>query len=369
MIDGAEMAKAALDGLTTAYAEWIAFDPVFVHEKAAAVDYAALKLSLDQKTEDRFGEVLGLSLRYRGEYQPEKSFAMVEPWTNITFHDPVKARAARELRTLTYVVSLHGDARTEDRMKYMPDAAVQIGEDPIGPSWMHVHKPSSPIHTKNIAAFHIDRTEVTNEQYYAFLMDQYGSADKAAEFKRRVPAWWNGLTVPVGLERHPVRGISVEEAKDFAAWAGKRLPTEEEWEYAARGPAAYPEGMKTQRLYPWSPVFGDQAWDRYGRVRVPASERVKTTEVGRYEQTKSEPAGLYDMNGNVLEWTSSAYVQYPGNELRDDYGPHKIVARGGAYDSMRDNEVKVTTRFPFLVGSKPENVGFRCVKDAVVARQ
>lgn len=185
-----------------------------------------------------------------------------------------------------------------------------------------------PMTTLYLPAFYIDKTEVTNREYQAILPDH---------------------KFPTGQEDFPVTGISWSEATKFASLAGKRLPTEQEWEKAARGA----EG----RVYPWGNEYDptllnglDQ--NREGVVRV-------SQHIGGMS-----PYGCMDMSGNVYEWTQSWYEAYPGNTVvTSEYGQIFRVLRGGGFKSDRFDVRAARRRFDKMDAKKPE-YGFRCALDA-----
>jgi len=180
--------------------------------------------------------------------------------------------------------------------------------------------------------FHIDTREVTNRKYKEFV--------KAT--KRKEPRGWLIYGYKKDEAEHPITLVSYKDAQEYCAWAGKRLPTEQEWERAARGVDG--------RRYPW----GDE-WDK-GRANTSLSGIVGTTSVGAYPEGKS-PVGAFDMAGNLWEWTSSDFTD-PMNQS----AVKAKVVRGGSWG--------LTHRFAsayFRVGYNPatviNNIGFRCAKD------
>lgn len=194
-----------------------------------------------------------------------------------------------------------------------------------------------PGHTVSLPSFYVDRTEVTNAQYKAFL-DASG---------HKAPPGWKDGTFSAGHDSWPVTEVTWQDASDYASWAGKRLPTEAEWEAAARGP----EG----RIYPW----GD-SWR-------PGMANIKTkglTEVGHFKDGAS-PAGALDMIGNVWEWTADEFKLYPGSKasLPDVMKPGVTyrVIRGGAYDCNEKNDASY--RGFVEPNEHLDKTGFRCVKD------
>ncbi|HEY9171423.1 MAG TPA: SUMF1/EgtB/PvdO family nonheme iron enzyme [Verrucomicrobiae bacterium] len=134
--------------------------------------------------------------------------------------------------------------------------------------------------------FAMDATPVTNRQFAAFLKaTNYRPAIRDNFLKH----WTNG-SIPAGLEEHPVVYVTLADARAYAAWAGKRLPTEDEWQYAAQGPAAL--------KYPWG--------DEDDSARRNGGQTGSTTPVTAYPEGRS-PFGLYDCCGNVWELTESEH--------------------------------------------------------------
>jgi formylglycine-generating enzyme required for sulfatase activity len=181
---------------------------------------------------------------------------------------------------------------------------------------------------KKLPTFWIDSHEVTNAQYKLFL-DQTGHPK---------PSSWPGQ------DKHPVKGVTWDDAVAYCAWTNKRLPTEAEWEVAARGPGPNPP------LYPWGSDPEDGG-------KVDYLPRTETYEVGSVDFNKS-PFGVYDMAGNVWEWVGDPY--YPVSEgMR--------IVRGGRYGLTRDMayrqqaEPKSERLVPFT--------GFRCAADQVEGGQ
>ncbi|MEP7342850.1 MAG: bifunctional serine/threonine-protein kinase/formylglycine-generating enzyme family protein [Acidobacteriota bacterium] len=195
-----------------------------------------------------------------------------------------------------------------------------------------------PAHKVTLKPFYIDATEVTNEQYQQFV---------DAVRRQPPPHWPNGRS-PIGQDSHPVYNVSWDDANAFAIWAGKRLPSEEEWEYAARGTDG--------RLYP----YGNEAKLQYSNAaeddyRAPLA-------VKNYAQGVS-PFGVYDMAGNVAEWTASDFSLYAGSLLpSNDQNARKKVVRGGAFNVYAKDQT-ATDRFFYSSSTKNASIGFRCAKD------
>jgi formylglycine-generating enzyme required for sulfatase activity len=202
----------------------------------------------------------------------------------------------------------------------------------------------SPAHKMYIDSFLIDAHEVTNSQYFAFCQ----------KTDRRLPEFWgmDGFHCGPGFPNHPVVGVSWSDAKEYAVWAGKRLPTEAEWEYAARGGLIgknYPTGDDLDSTQANYTIQGK------GKGTVP---------VGSYPPNGY---GLYDMAGNVVEWVSDYYAEdyYSICPYENPIGPEKgkfrVIRGGGWHSGPSCNSVFFRNALPG--GWVDFNVGFRCAKD------
>lgn len=193
-----------------------------------------------------------------------------------------------------------------------------------------------------LPGFYIDRFEVTHELYAKFL----------AATGHEAPVDWPQGKMPEKLARFPVVNVTFADAQAYAKWAGKRLPTEMEWEKAARGTDG--------RIYPW----GNSAAGKKVGAGADAGEKIHP--VGSFADDVS-PYGVRDMAGNVWEWTSSWYDAYPGNEgLEIQYGKkYKVIRGGGGIDYYQAASTKRCSdramSFPY---GKYDALGFRCVMDA-----
>ena len=176
-------------------------------------------------------------------------------------------------------------------------------------------------------AFYIDRYEVSNEEY------------------RKV---YPGHIFPEGQQGFPVTGVSFNRATEYAARVGKRLPTEAEWEKAARGTDG--------REFPWGNAFDKSL------CNVEESGTGKAVQRGSYLLGAS-PFRCLDMAGNVYEWTSNWYEAYPGNDVvTKDYGQVYRVLRGGSFLSERF-EARCACRHFDRMDASRKDYGFRCVMD------
>ena len=150
-----------------------------------------------------------------------------------------------------------------------------------------------PVHTVSIDAFFMDRYEVTNLEYKKFVLTnpRWGKDRIDKRFHNgSYLAHWNGNDYPGGKAHHPVVYVSWYAAVAYSKWAGKRLPTEAEWECAARG-------RLSGKAYPWGDVINSTKANYGNSVG-------DTTVVGKYSPNKY---GLYDMVGNVWEWCLDEY--------------------------------------------------------------
>jgi eukaryotic-like serine/threonine-protein kinase len=215
------------------------------------------------------------------------------------------------------------------------------------PGWT---KDEKPAHRVSVKAFYMDSHEVTNEEYKKFLDITKHPAPFSDEEWAKEYNWQNN-TYPPGKEKHPVVLVSWEDAQAYARWAEKRLPTETEWERAARG------GVE-DALWPW----GDE-WDA-AKVNTWEGEARGTRPVGSYPPNQY---GLYDLAGNVWEWCSDWYREgyQAGDSDRDPQGPSvgvNKVARGGSW-SNNGFTSRCAERKQLNPKSQFNSIGFRCVKD------
>jgi formylglycine-generating enzyme required for sulfatase activity len=202
----------------------------------------------------------------------------------------------------------------------------------------------APEHISTTNAFRMDLNEVTNSDYKKFV----------AATQQVTPYHWPEGNIPKGKGQHPVVYVSWFDASNYCKWTGKRLPTEQEWEKAARGE----DGL----IYPW----GNQ-W-ALDKSNHPYKHSTGTEPIGSYPQGQS-PYGLNDMSGNVWEWVDSYYLPHPGNPVtRAEYGKDKRVLKGGSwFDCLSYGcglSAPTFNRSFFTPEVKNNSFGFRCAKDA-----
>ena len=217
-----------------------------------------------------------------------------------------------------------------------------------------------PPHPVAVKTFMIDVHAVTNAQFAAFLQKLGGTSnargqhlfdfdDGDARIHRRQDRW----QADAGFENHPANEMSWYGARDYCLSLGKRLPTEAEREYAARG--------RDGRTYPWGEAPPDPKRARYG------AGWIETVPVGS-RPAGATPEGVHDLAGNVHEWTSSIALAYPyrADDGRED--PDRMadrVVRGGAADTgpqtLRSSWRGASVSRGARAGH--HNIGFRCVAD------
>jgi formylglycine-generating enzyme len=199
-----------------------------------------------------------------------------------------------------------------------------------------VYSDERPVHSVTLSSFYIDKYEVTVAQYRAFC------TVTGRRFPSSTPSWgWN--------DNDPMVYVDSHDATAYAAWAGKRLPTEAEWEFAARG------GNKSKGYYySGSNVIGDIAW------YVDNSNSTAHTVGLKYPNE----LGIYDMSGNVWEWVQDYYGPYPSGQVTNPTGPTSgayVILRGGSWIQTSDL-CSVTYRYE--VNYFADNfAGFRCAQD------
>ncbi|WP_444543955.1 formylglycine-generating enzyme family protein [Paenibacillus segetis] len=255
-----------------------------------------------------------------------------------------------------------------------------------------------PVRNVTVSSFLLDETAVTNEQFAAFIeathyvtdADRFGwsyvfhsfipeeTSKKVTQVASQTPWWcvveganWRHPEGPDShvKERldHPVVHISWHDADAYCRWAGKRLPTEAEWEYAARG------GL-IQKRYPWGDELklGGQHWCNIWQGKFPDKNHASDGYAGTAPARSYLPNGygLYNMAGNVWEWCDDWFTQayHLSAETINPKGPSSGTARsmrGGSYLCHKSycNRYRVAARSKNTPDSSSGNIGFRCAAD------
>lgn len=264
-------------------------------------------------------------------------------------------------------------------MVLIPGGEFLMGS-PAGTDGLSDEQPQRAIY---INGFLMDRYEVTNEDYLNFVM---ATSHRIPENSNPAATLWMDRRPIPGIERHPVVNVSWTDAEAYCRWAGKRLPTEAEWEKAARGGHGwrYPWGNewdigRANSASYWagrtihfdSGADWEAFWIRGDGARIAKEKGLKgevlTMPVGSFSEGTSA-YGLYDMAGNAAEWVQDWYDPnyYRTAPLSDPTGPER-----GAIKSMRGGSwlkpaisLRAADRDWGTMDSRPSGTGFRCAKDA-----
>jgi len=240
-------------------------------------------------------------------------------------HEHKKIRAAGEdlfvnvlhergvTHTITYTMEeAEGLLPTKQWKKLEEQVVIPAGSFKMGTDSLKTDVQNRPEHTVYLPSYAIDKYLVTNSQYARYV----------AQTGHRVPLNWNDGRFSPQRVLHPVTMVSWFDARDYCEWMGKRLPTEAEWEKAARG--------EDGRRWPWGNVMDTQRLNTYYNVG-------STTAVDKYDNGVS-PYGVYDMAGNVLQWVADDFNPYPQSTASDSIfrGKKQVVS-----DDREDQRKKI----------------------------
>lgn len=218
-----------------------------------------------------------------------------------------------------------------------------------GQSWSADQQPA---HEVDLDAFHLDTHEVTVREFALFLSHAAGELHYHDD--QPIDRVEDGYLPAEGTAREPIRQVTWRAARDYCRWEGKRLPTEAEWEFAARGAPEY--------TYPW----GDESpnCERANHFTGRSFCEGKPVEVGSHPEG-AFVLGTQDLAGNVAEWTADWYSEYPedleeplDNPTGPEDGTYKVV-RGGSFLS-NSNYLRSAARRAVLPDRHSEGIGFRC---------
>jgi rhamnose transport system permease protein len=257
--------------------------------------------------------------------------------TNTPAPTPTLAPTVEGEAVMTPMPSPTPDPHPDLEMVEVPEGPFVMGADDLDPK-------QAPAHEVTLPTFYIDKFEVTNNAFAKFVAaTDYVTEGEATDAKKT----WRTFYDP-SKESHPVVKVSFNDAQAFCEWMDKRLPTEEEWEKAARG--------TDEREYPWGDL-----WDTT-RANVKATGFRSTVAVGSFSGGAS-PYGAEDMAGNVGEWTTSPFVAYPGSTYEDpQYTEEARITRGGGWFDDQ-NGVRTTARNAAFPATANDDLGFRCASD------
>ena len=315
--------------------------------------------SPDEQHNERDGSEHPEAIRQGGRVQPSED-AIVEHWEDeyfpfidyvreAPFDSPGPLKARSEPVELADEVLIQGGVAT-------------IGDEAI--------PGARPIHSVTLKSYYIDRFEVSNLRYQEFVRATKRDTPYVHENWAAIYNWFRD-SHPKGLGEVPVVMVTWTDADAFCRWSGRRLPSEYEWERAARGSEARP--------YPWGATFDSQkanlasrlsgplqdrdGWDRFEKSWT-GSKKPEIASVGSYPEDRSAE-GVMDMAGNVNEWVAGYFVAYPKANTKERKGfDEKLrVARGNSWGN-RDYSSSMAVRYPYREDRVDSLIGFRCARDA-----
>ncbi|GJL78356.1 MAG: hypothetical protein NPINA01_13450 [Nitrospinaceae bacterium] len=228
---------------------------------------------------------------------------------------------------------------------------IPAGEFIMGSEEGEGRKDERPVHRVGLDAYYIDRYETTGKDFEAYMDDQ-------PKVHPTITGWYDRKVRP-DMAQRPVIGLTWKRCRDYCVWAGKRLPTEAEWERAAKGI----EGRK----YPWGNEPPDPSRANYGRCCFIMKGKV-LQDVGHLKLGKT-PDDIYDLAGNIAEWVADWYDKnyYKVSPSHNPTGPEKgkyRVIRGGAWNSL-PGYLRSSSRYGYDDAKDFYGIGCRCAKSAL----
>jgi formylglycine-generating enzyme required for sulfatase activity len=207
---------------------------------------------------------------------------------------------------------------------------------------------TKPVRRGDLPAFQIDTYEVTNARYKRFIEATGHHVPWSPDPALAAYSWdWHTRMYPEGKGNDPVVLVSWEDAKAFCTWAGKHLPSEAQWEKAARG--------ANGNSYPWGADWADK------KANTAESGLHRPAAVGTFKEDVS-PYGVHDLAGNVSEWVEDWFAPYPGNSLTSYVERQKYkVLRGGSWDYGHSIASGYHRQYA-TPQSQMTAIGFRCAR-------
>ena len=253
-------------------------------------------------------------------------------------------------------------------MIFFNGGTITIGSDKGAPN-------EGPVFEQKVAPFYLDKNLVSVADFRKFIQatnykteaDNFGNSGvfifETGQWTLLNGANWEyplGRTEPQSIDNHPVTHVSWNDAKAYANWVNKRLPTEFEWEFSAKngGNSTYPwgesvllNGAYMANVWQGTSVKENEALDGF----------LLTSPIGIFGETA---AGLTDMAGNVWQWCENSYASYPGNSIIEPSLPNVKSTRGGSFmfDQALEKSFTTTFRSKNSTDTSLFNTGFRCAK-------
>jgi formylglycine-generating enzyme required for sulfatase activity len=263
------------------------------------------------------------------------------PPTTASLHDDIWTRPTDDMEMVYVPGGTFEMGSTDAEVEAVFEQCEQAGRsDDCQRNWL---ERESPRHSVTLDSFWIDRTEVTNAQYARCVADGTCISPPESKSATRDSYYGEGQ-----FDDYPVMWVSWSDADAYCQWAGGRLPTEAEWEYAARGPDG--------NVYPWGNDPPDDTLLNYDSI-----DR-DTTEVGSYPDGASW-VGALDMAGNVWEWVSDWYAEYAASPAENPTGPDtgdEKVLRGGSWNFYPPSS-RSAFRLRLIPINREYDAGLRCV--------